>query len=306
MRYKQLDLNLLVALNALLIEKNISRAAIRINLSQPAMSNALSRLREYFGDELLIPLGRRMTLTARAEDLVQPVKQILMQIDSDITEAPVFEPQKSTRQFTVLASDYSLEILMPALLRKIYTSAKEVRIQVVPQTGLPHQAIENGEGDLLIIPEQYVSTDHPYLPLFEDEFVVVGWDKHPALKNKRQISIDDYVKHGHVAASFGSKSVQNLPVVEGWFLDKLNLQRRVDITVPSIAAVPSLVVGTERLATVHKRLALKVRKSLPIKIWQPPLKTPKFVQMLQWNRFREKDPGLTWLREIVLEVGRGI
>ncbi len=110
MRYKHLDLNLLVALNALLNERSISRAAVSLHLSQPAMSAALARLREHFKDELLVPNGRSMMLTARAQSLLQPVQHILLQIDSSISEAPVFEPKQSQRRFNVTVSDYTLEV----------------------------------------------------------------------------------------------------------------------------------------------------------------------------------------------------
>ena len=166
LRFKQLDLNLLVALDALLQERNISRAAEKVHLSQPAMSNALARLREYFGDELLTPMGRQMVLTPRAESLQQPVREILLRVDSDVVAPAVFDPATSIRSFSMLVSDFTTTVFMPPLLRALYARAPGVQIHLRPQARTPHELLEEGEADFLIIPMQYVSSLHPCVPLF--------------------------------------------------------------------------------------------------------------------------------------------
>ncbi len=304
MRFKKLDLNLLVALDALLQERNISRAAERVNLSQPAMSNALGRLREYFGDELLIPVGRQMMLTPRAESLQQPVREILLRVDSDVVAPAVFDPATSIRSFSMLVSDFTTTVFMPPLLRALYASAPLVQIHLEPQGRTPHELLEEGEADFLIIPMQYVSSLHPCVPLFEDDYVVVSWEDHPTIRDS--LSREQYLQAGHVVSSIGSGGNRNLPVLEGWFLEREGIARKIEVTASTMAALPSLVVGTARLATVHRRIAMHAQQHLPIRIWPSPMKIPKLVQMLQWNKVREADPGLRWIRDLCLEIGSKI
>lgn len=301
MRFKKLDLNLLVALDALLQERNISRAAERLNLSQPAMSNALARLREYFGDELLIPVGRQMMRSPRAESLQQPVREILLRVDSDVVAPAVFDPATSIRSFSMLVSDFTTTVFMPPLLRALYASAPFIQIHLEAQSRMPHELLEEGVADFLIIPMQYVSSLHPCVPLFEDDYVVVSWDGHPTVRDS--LSREQYLQAGHVVSSFGSGGSRNLPVLEGWFLEREGIARKIEVTASTMAALPSLVVGTPRLATVHRRIALHAQQHLPIRIWPTPMKIPKLVQMLQWNKVREADPGLRWIRDLCLEVG---
>lgn len=301
MRFKKLDLNLLVALDALLQERNISRAAVRVNLSQPAMSNALSRLREYFGDELLIQVGRQMMLTPRAESLQQPVREILLRVDSDVVAPAVFDPTTSIRSFSMLVSDFTTTVFMPPMLRALYAKAPAVQIHLKSQASTPHELLEEGEADFLIIPMQYVSSLHPCAPLFEDDYVVVSWDEHPTVRDS--LSREQYLQASHVVSSYGSSGNRNQPVLEGWFLEREGVARKIDITASTMAALPSLVVGTARLATVHRRIAMHAQQHLPIRIWPTPMKIPKLVQMLQWNKLREADPGLRWIRDLCLEVG---
>ena len=304
MRFKKLDLNLLVALDALLQERNISRAAERVNLSQPAMSNALGRLREYFGDELLIPVGRQMMLTPRAESLQQPVREILLRVDSDVVAPALFDPATSIRSFSMLVSDFTTTVFMPPLLRALYAAAPNVQIHLEPQARMPHELLEEGEADFLIIPMQYVSSLHPCVPLFEDDYVVVSWEDHPTIRDS--LSREQYLQAGHVVSSFGSGGSRNLPVLEGWFLEREGIARKIEVTASTMAALPSLVVGTARLATVHRRIAMHAQQHLPIRIWPSPMKIPNLVQMLQWNKVREDDPGLRWIRDLCLEVGSKI
>lgn len=304
MRYKQLDLNLLVALDALLQTRNISRAAERLHLSQPAMSNALGRLRDFFGDELLAPLGRQMVLTPRAESLQQPVREILMRIDSDLVAPASFDPLTSARSFSMLVSDFTTTVFMPPLLQALYQRAPGVQIHLKPQARTPHELLEDGEADFLIIPMQYVSGLHPCVPLFEDDYVVVSWEGHRTVREG--LTREQYLQAGHVVSSYGSSGSKNQPVLEGWFLEREGIARRIEVTAATMAALPSLVVGTERLATVHRRVALHAQKHLPVRIWPTPMQIPKLVQMLQWNKLREADPGLRWIRDLCLEVGQQI
>jgi len=302
MRFNKLDLNLLVALNALLTERNVSRASVRVHLSQPAMSNALARLRAYFEDELLVPSGRQMILTQRAQSLVEPVREVLMRIDSTIAAQPQFDPATASRAFTLLVSDFTTTVFMPAFLERLFHEAPGVRIDLRMQHANPNELLEQGDADLLIIPTQFTASDHPSLPLFEEEYVCVTWNGNPHIQGR--LTFDDYLASGHVQANFADAG--RLPAFDGWFMERYGITRRVEITAPTLAALPSLVVGTDRIATVHRRLAERARHQLPILIWEAPLEIPKLVQMLQWHKYRNNDLALTWLRNCAIEVGQRI
>ncbi|MFZ2987600.1 LysR family transcriptional regulator [Ideonella sp.] len=300
MRFHGLDLNLLVALNALLTERNISRAAERVCLSQPAMSNALARLRDYFNDELLSTVGRQLVLTPRAEALLEPVREVLMRIESTISARWSFDPATEARSFNIQLSDYSATVFLPALIQRLSKEAPKVRLNLLPVDGRQSDVIEQGEVDLLIMPSQYVLAQHPTTPLFEERYVCVTWDEHPEIRT--ELTVEAYLAAGHVIAHFGAKA----PVFEGWFFERYGVSRRIEITAPTLSSLPRFVVGTPRLATVHRRVALECQKSLPIKIWELPFEMPKLVQTMQWHRHRTNDASLSWLRQCAEEVGRAI
>ncbi len=299
MRFNKLDLNLLVALDALLTERNISRAGERIHLSQPATSNALARLRTYFDDELLVPQGRQMVLTPRAEALLDPVREVLMRIDSTIAEKPRFEPSTDNRSFTLLVSDFTTTVLMQPLLERLFHEAPGVQIHLRAQNNRPVEQLEEYGADMLIIPEQYVSAKHPSIPLFEETYMCVTWVGNPHIQDA--LSFDDYLAAGHVVADYSG--ARQIPAFDGWFLERFGVRRRIEVSAPTLASLPSLVIGTARIATVHKRIAQRaVQYGLPIRVWEPPLEIPVMRQTLQWHRHRDKDLALQWLRERAVEV----
>jgi LysR family transcriptional regulator, nod-box dependent transcriptional activator len=168
------DLNLLVTLDALLTEKNVTRAGMRMNLSQSAMSGALARLRDFFQDELLVPMGRKMVLTPLAEDLVQPVRDVLLQIQSTIASKPHFDPSTSTRHFTLAVSDYVISVLMVDFIRNIRCQAPSITFELRPVGQGASEGIESGKLDFLIAPEPFVSAVHPKEILFEDTHTCVA------------------------------------------------------------------------------------------------------------------------------------
>ncbi|MET0265088.1 MAG: LysR family transcriptional regulator [Duganella sp.] len=293
MRFNKLDLNLLVALNALLTERNISRAAEKLYLSQPATSGALARLRAYFNDELLVPSGRQLTLTPRAKELVEPVREVLMRIDTTIAAQPQFDPATESRVFTLLVSDYTSTVLIPTLLAELYRDAPNLRISLRSQAERPDEVLEQGDADFLVIPSQYLAKDHPSAALFEEDYLCVTWEGNSRVRER--LTFDDYLACGHVIATF--EHTNPLSTFDGWFMESFDVKRRVEVTAPTLSALPSMVVGTDRIATVHRRIALRAQATLPIKVWEPPPRIPRLVQMLQWHKHRSNDPAISWIRE---------
>ena len=290
MRFIKLDLNLLVALDALLAEGSVTRAAERVHLGQSAMSNALTRLREYFDDELFVQVGRKMEPTPRALALKDPVRDVLIRIETAVVAQPLFDPSQSDREFRLTVSDYTNAVLIPHLLGLANRQSSKVRFQLVPQTINPKRTLENGEVDLLIVPEPFASDEHPSEHLFSETFCCVVWKESVLAYGK--MTLDRYLSHGHVAMQ-----PPNARAYETIEMAKQGIHRRVEITTFSFATAPRLVVATSRIATLHRRLALQAKEMLPVVVKPIPVKISPMKQMMQWHKYRTNDPGLVWLRE---------
>ena len=206
MRFNKLDLNLLVALDALLKERSVTRAAQELNLSASAMSNTLSRLREYFDDDLLVQIGRKMEITPRGEVLHDAVRNVLLTIDSTIAAESVFEPQRSDRTFKILASDYTQVVLAPALLGLAAETKCTARFTFVAQNSTPAKDLERGEADLLIIPTDFMSPDLPHEALYHEDFVCMVW-RHSKLA-QGELDLERYANAEH-AVTQPSSSEKN-------------------------------------------------------------------------------------------------
>jgi LysR family transcriptional regulator, nod-box dependent transcriptional activator len=297
MRFERLDLNLLVALDALLAERSVSLAAERICLSQSATSSALGRLREYFADDLLVVKGRQMVLTSRAESLVEPVRAVLEQIRATISVSQPFDPATSDRKIRLMASDYLTEVLLAAALSELLTAAPHMQFEIAPMADSLSDALERGVIDILICIDYAISADHPSQILFEDDYVVVGWRDSPAMA--LPMTKELYFELNHVTARFG---LARTPVFEDWFVRRQSQQRRVDVVAPSFLSVPGFVIGTNRIATMHRRLAVKLAAHLPITIKEVPLSIPRIREAVQWHISNNNDHAIRWVVERLVAV----
>jgi LysR family nod box-dependent transcriptional activator len=295
MRFHRLDLNLLVALDALLTERSVSLAAERICLSQSATSSALGRLREYFGDELLVVRGRQMVLTARAEALVEPVRAVLGQIQETIAVSPPFDPASSDRAIRVMASDYMTEVLLASVMRELEQSAPNIRLEITPMNDSPTETLERGLVDLLLTVDFAISTEHPSRILFEDDYVVIGCVNNPALQGPMTREL--YFELGHVTARFGRG---HMPAFEEWFIRRQKQQRKLDVVVPSFLSIPGLLIGTRRIATVHRRHAVRIASHLPVVMREAPMAIPPIREAIQWHLSNNNDPAIRWFVEQVV------
>ena len=289
MRFIKLDLNLLVALDALLTECSVTRAAERVHLGQSAMSNALTRLREYFDDELFVQVGRKMEPTPRALGLKDPVRDVLIRIEAAVVTRPLFDPSTSDREFRLTVSDYTSAVLMPHLLELAHRQSNGIRFQFLPQTTNPKRALENGEVDLLIIPNLYASDEHPSELLFSETFCCVVWRESVLAHGK--LTLERFLSHGHVVME-----PPNSHAYETREMAKQGVHRNVEVTTFSFATAPNFVVGTSRIATIHRRLARQAETNLPIVIKPVPVEISPLQQMMQWHKYRTNDPGIAWLR----------
>jgi LysR family nod box-dependent transcriptional activator len=302
MHFKQLDLNLLVALDALLAERNITEAGRRVYLTQSAMSGALARLREYFGDELLVQVGRRMMPTPLGESLAAPVREILLQIKATINTRPVFDPGASRRRFSLMMSDYVSTVLMPEVLRRAEAVAPHVGFELQSNdVANPFELIDRGDIDFLIMPQHFLPKEHPNELLYTDGYACLVWSDNPLVGDS--LTPEQYLSLGHVVLQY---SRTRAAFIDEWFLTKLGVTRRAEVFAGSFNAVPQLVVGTRRIATIQRRLAEFYARYLPLRIVPPPFDLPSLTEAVQWHQYLEDDPGSRWLRALLQEAAKGV
>jgi LysR family transcriptional regulator, nod-box dependent transcriptional activator len=298
MNLNRLDLNLLVALDALLTERSITHAAERLNLSPSATSGALARLRTYFSDELLTQIGRRMAPTPLGESLQDSVRDCLLHVQATIDIRPQFDPLNSKRNFRLMMSDYVSTVLMPAALRRLQQEAPGITIELIANENEPWEALSRGEVDFLVLPKNFIREGHPAEVLFEDEYVCVCWSGNPLVADR--ISMEQCLQLGHVVARIGTVRP---PTIDAWFFERFGHARHVEVIATNFNSVPHLLVGTNRISIMHRRLALVYAAALPLKILPSPVEMPRLVEMVQWHKYRDKDPGRIWLFDVLKSSG---
>lgn len=296
MRFEGLDLNLLVALDALFRERSLTAAARSIHLSQPAMSAAVTRLRLYFGDDLFVMRGRELALTPLSISLQEPVQDILRRVKLTLRPQATFEPATASRSFRIIMSDYISIVFFERIVRKLEILAPKVTFEMLPFDDDPDRLLREGSVDFLIFPDVYLGNEHPKVPLFEEELVCVACATNE--QANEDMSFAEYMAFGHVAARFGRS---RKPSIEEWLLLKYGVTRRVEVATQSFAVLPSMVVGTRRVATMHRRLAEHYARSMPLKILPLPLPLPNFSEGLQWPTLADRDPASVWMRNVIKE-----
>jgi len=303
MHFDHFDLNLLVALDALLEEKNVTRASERLFMSQPAMSGALQRLRERFNDPLLVRVGRSMELTPRAKALIEPVHEILLQIRNTIDVEPEFDPATARRTFTLLMSDFVSAVVMPEVIRRASTEAPGIKLRVQMLGSGDHETLESGRADLmvraLVNPEresEMVSESMHVDQLFTDDWVCVADARHPSIGET--LTFEEYASLPHVTLDFG----RNVPTLEAVTHAQISLDIDVRASAPSFSALMFMLPGTELIALVPRRLARKLASYIDVRLLAPPIDLPPLHEVMIWHDRYEGDVGHAWLRGTLADV----
>jgi DNA-binding transcriptional LysR family regulator len=292
-----LTLNLLIALDALLREANVSRAAMRIGLSQPATSHALQRLRDLIGDPLLVRAGARMELTPRAQGLRGPLAQALDQVRS-LFVPDEFDAASSERQFRLMMPDLAVELLMPPLMQKITRAAPSVRIDVVPWRGPAIFSAEFARTiDLVISIGNAFKAFHRQL-LYTDSDALAVRRGHPAAAKLKKR--DAFLEARHVAVIIRG---QNEDLIDGWLRTK-GLERKIALVVPGYIEALHVAARTDLVAFVPQRLIRALSKQLSLVPVTPPLDPGTDEQFMFYPTRAQMDPGSIWLRRLMLESGR--
>jgi DNA-binding transcriptional LysR family regulator len=289
----KVDLNLLVALDALLAERNVTRAARRLGLSQPALSAQLARLRDLLGDPLFLPAQRGMTPTARAIELEAPVRQALDQVHDVLARGRGFDPATADLTVAIACSDYVQVAVIAPLALDLRVSAPKLRLAIRQLDGnLLGQQMEAGVVDLAMITPPTAPPSLRTRRLFRERYVTIARRRHPQVKGK--LTLDDFVGLEHVVVSprgggFGG------PVDAA--LGKLGRKRSIAVSAASFLFVLELIARSDLIATVPERL-VRERAEL-LQVLEPPLPVEGFTIGLAWHERTHRHPAHRWVRERV-------
>lgn len=300
MNITSVDLNLLVAFDALMSERNVTRAARRIGLSQPAMSNALSRLRALFDDELFVRSGRGMEPTARAQSLAMPVSEALRRIEEAIAPALAFDPCNLDRSVRIAMTDNSMAVLLEALILRFRNAAPKLDLHIKnsrPAGMTP--MLDDGEIDMAIGVAGELEARHRAMPLYSDRLVGIA---RRGRFGPRGPSLEQFVAAEHVLVTPRSGT--------GGTLDRelanRGLSRRVFLTLPQFIMAPYAVAKADLVACLPARIALAKAEMLDLEIFEPPVELDDFTVSLIWHGRDDAEPAHRWLRETVADVVREV
>lgn len=289
---RRLDLNLLVTLDVLLSEHNVTRAAQRLHFSQPSISVHLAKLRDIFADPLLLPGPRGMQPTARADELREPLRLALEALERAVSPASPFDPAVASHTWRVAAADYAESaILLPALagLRSTAPGTRLAVLAVVPSR-IARQA-EQGEIDLAFHTSEGAPLSLRRQVLFTERYVLVGRAAHPRLR--RRPTLAQFCQLEHVIVSPDGGGFRG---VTDEALSEAGLARRVVLSVPHFLFVRSVLESTDLVAMLPSRL---IRDTSALRVVEPPVDIPDYEMAMLWHERSHRDPAHQWLREYI-------
>jgi DNA-binding transcriptional LysR family regulator len=293
-----LDLNLLLPLVALLEERHITRAAARCNLSQPAMSRSLERLREAFADDLLIRVGPGYELSARARELLDGMLVILPRLAS-VVRSGDFRPVDSTHHFRLATTDYGATVLAPAVAKRLARVAAGVRLDVLQWYDSAANDMAAGRIDVAIVGRDAIP-DLSCEPYVEDEFVCVVARRHP-VRGKR-FTLRVYAHYPHVAISARQSRQPWLEEV----LSAKGLQRRVVLATPFGASAVLAVAQTQALLTIPRRMAMALAKLGDVRVVGAPREFERARYVMAWHPRVESDAAQIWFRDQLRDLAKSL
>ncbi|MFO0715050.1 MAG: LysR family transcriptional regulator [Sandaracinus sp.] len=290
-----LDLNLLVALEALLEERHVTRAARRLRTSQPAASRALARLRDHFGDPLLVKAGTSLQLTPQAQVLLPRVVDVLREARA-LTRTVPFAPEEARGVVRLAAPDTACMILVPPLLAALSKEAPGLDLEVLQWQPDFRAQLERGDIDLTV---GFPKGDEPQVyarTLFSQDWAVVLRRGHPALRKPWTAALFASLEHGFV--SFTGRGGGQVDQA----LSSLGRSRRVKLRVPSPLLSPMLAARTDLVVTTVRWLALELAPSMGLVVRKPPITLPRLHVPMVWHERAHNDPKQRWFRELLARV----
>ncbi len=303
-----MDLNLLRALDVLVRERNVTRAGKALGLSQPAMSNALTRLRQLTGDQLLVRSPEGMLPTPRALELAEPVRQALALLSRAMSEHDSFDPMKATGNFRIALMDHSAFVFMPLIVKRLAATAPKVTVEAVAWRGddLNYRELQAGEIDLLLSVGSFSEAPAGIYRrrLFADRFVCLVREGHPLVHDTLDLATYCELSHVLVSPRGGRRGIVDDA------LEARGLQRRVAVVVPHFVIAPFLVSQTDFIVTISEYVARPLGAVLPVVFHEPPLEFAKGSWFQLWHERTHYDPAHKWFRDqvaaLAVEVEKSI
>jgi DNA-binding transcriptional LysR family regulator len=295
-----LNLNSLVALDALLTERNVTRAARRTGITQPAMSQTLARLRELFDDPLLVRSGRGLKRTPRAEAMLEPLADALQAVERAVQLGLKFDPATSGRVFRVAMTDLHLALTLPTMLRTIEREAPGVRLEAEPLSLLDLMSrIADGDVDVAIGFLLEAPRGVRSVTLLEDDYVCLVRRGHP-LARKKRIALADYPKHRHLA----NTPVKFVPRAMSDAAYGFTAREGIRVSLPYLLTVPAVVRSTDLVATVPRKVLDAPIDFEGVVVLEAPAELPCVEHSIFWHPRFDRDPAHTWLRELAIRAAR--
>ena len=309
MQLNRIDLNLLVYLDALLRERNVTQAAHTLNLSQPAMSNGLRRLRDLFDDPLLVRTSDGMTPTERALELEPLVRDVLTNIEQAVQPKSAFEPERADRVFRVMASDYAESTLLPEVLGKLRTRAPGLTLDIMTPSDVSFLDVERGKVDMVINRFDAMPQSFHQIHLWSDTFSCLLSQNNPVLAD---LTLESYLQASHVWVSktgmgvgvgVDPDDVQRL----GWVdaaLDRLGKKRQIRVFTRHYQAAMTLAEQNDLIVTLPTRAAELQRNNPRVVLRSPPLDIPPLQLKMAWSPLLQHNPANRWLRRLIADTAR--
>ena len=308
-KVNRIDLNLLVYLDALLRERNVTQAANQLNLSQPAMSNGLRRLRELFNDPLLVRTSEGMTPTERALELEPLVREVLSKIDQAVQPRGDFDAASAQRVFRIMASDYAESTLFPSVLGKLRTLAPGLTLDIMTPSDVSFLDVERGKVDMVINRFDSMPQSFHQIHLWDDSFTCVLSPENPVLND---FTLENYLQANHVWVSktgmgvgvgVDPSDVQRL----GWVdaaLNRLGKKRQIRVFTRHYQAAMTLAEQNDLIVTLPTRAAQLKLNNPRVVLREPPLEIPPLELKMAWSPLLQHNPANKWLRKLIVDTAR--
>ena len=291
-----IDIRLLQVFDAVYKNRSVSEAAVSLDLGQPAVSVALSKLRHHFGDPLFVRTSNGMEPTPFGEGLVRPVRGVLEALELVLGHQSHFDPATSKRLFRICMTDISQLVLLPKLWEALRLSAPGIRIDVLPLSADIARMLESGEADLALGLMPQLEAGFYQNVLFSQEFACMVSAKHPRIQ--KELRLEQYASENHAVVSSSGAA----PLILDQEIARFGLTRKVSLNIPSFIGAALVVEHTDLILTIPERLADVLKGRADVRTFPVPFQLPPYDVKQHWHERFHNDPGSQWLRRVITEL----
>jgi DNA-binding transcriptional LysR family regulator len=291
-----IEIRLLQVFDAIYKMRSVTEAAVVLDLGQPAVSVALSKLRHHFGDPLFVRTSAGMEPTPFGEGLVRPVRGVLEALEVVMGQQSHFEPATSKRLFRICMTDISQLVLLPRLWEALSLAAPGVRIDVLPLSSDIARLLESGEADLALGLMPQLEAGFYQNVLFAQKFVCMVSAHHPRIQ--KELQLEQFSRESHAVVSSSGAG----PLILDREIDRLGIQRRISLNIPNFIGAALVVEHTDLILTIPERLADVLQGRAAVRIFPVPFPLPQYEVKQHWHERFHNDPGSQWLRRVIADL----